>query len=125
MHSRHPFSFTKAAPEPDLASASSVDSGKLDGATKGKAPARSLDVCCLDCEMIYTTAGMSLARVSVVDGVGAPVFDELVRLDDGVEPMYVAACQFLPSAMSSYLLFTVTTILGFLASSQMNMPRRL
>jgi RNA exonuclease 1 len=39
--------------------------------------------------MIYTTGGMSLARVSVVDGSGKEVYDELVRLDDGVEMMFV------------------------------------
>lgn len=39
--------------------------------------------------MVYTTAGMSLARVSVVDGKGAEVFDELVRMSQGVEVMYV------------------------------------
>jgi RNA exonuclease 1 len=38
----------------------------------------------MDCEMIYTTGGMRCARVSVVDGSGAEVFDELVRMDDGV-----------------------------------------
>jgi RNA exonuclease 1 len=39
----------------------------------------------LDCEMVYTTGGMRVARVSVVDGSGVEVFDELVRMDDGVE----------------------------------------
>ncbi|GJJ07561.1 hypothetical protein Clacol_001763 [Clathrus columnatus] len=43
-----------------------------------------LDVAALDCEMIYTTAGMSVARVSVVDGEGKQVFDEIVRPDPGV-----------------------------------------
>jgi hypothetical protein len=37
--------------------------------------------------MIYTTGGMSLARVSVVDGAGTEVYDEFVRLDEGVEVM--------------------------------------
>lgn len=41
----------------------------------------------MDCEMIYTTAGMRVARVSVVDGTGKEVFDELVRMDDGVHVM--------------------------------------
>lgn len=68
LHSRHPFSFTKPAPVSSDANSS-----------------RRLDVCCLDCEMIYTTAGMSIARVSVVDGSGKDVFDELIRLDDGVQ----------------------------------------
>ena len=39
--------------------------------------------------MVYTTGGMRCARVSVVDGAGTEVFDELVRMDDGVEIMYV------------------------------------
>jgi RNA exonuclease 1 len=39
--------------------------------------------------MIYSTGGMRVARVSVVDGSGTEVFDELVRMDPGVEVMYV------------------------------------
>jgi hypothetical protein len=39
--------------------------------------------------MIYTTGGMRVARVSVVDGAGSEIFDELVRMDDGVEVMSV------------------------------------
>ncbi|KAJ7276489.1 Rexo1 protein [Mycena haematopus] len=63
LHSRHAFSYLKSPP-----SASTV-----------------LDVAALDCEMIYTTGGMRAARVSVVDGAGNEVLDELVRMDDGVE----------------------------------------
>jgi RNA exonuclease 1 len=44
-----------------------------------------LDVAALDCEMIYTTAGMSIARVSVIDGAGKCVYDKLIKLDPGVE----------------------------------------
>ncbi|KAF5390620.1 hypothetical protein D9757_002712 [Collybiopsis confluens] len=44
-----------------------------------------LDVVALDCEMIYTTGGMRVARVSVVDGSANQVFDELVRMDEGIE----------------------------------------
>jgi RNA exonuclease 1 len=44
-----------------------------------------LDVAAIDCEMIYTTAGMHLARVSVVDGAGKQVFDQLVRLSENVK----------------------------------------
>jgi RNA exonuclease 1 len=47
------------------------------------------DVVALDCEMIYSTAGLSLARVSVVDGQGELLLDEFVRMDDGVAIMYV------------------------------------
>ncbi|KAG6810869.1 hypothetical protein H0H92_009990 [Tricholoma furcatifolium] len=61
LHARHPFSF--------LQSSSSS----------------ALDVAALDCEMVYSTGGMRVARVSVVDGAGKEVFDELVRMDDGVE----------------------------------------
>ncbi|KIJ54809.1 hypothetical protein M422DRAFT_153255 [Sphaerobolus stellatus SS14] len=44
-----------------------------------------LDVAAIDCEMIYTTGGMHVARVSVVDGEGKKVLDEFVRLPDGVK----------------------------------------
>lgn len=35
--------------------------------------------------MVYTTGGMRVARVSVVDSTGKEIFDELVRMDEGVE----------------------------------------
>ncbi|GLB33907.1 putative EXOIII [Lyophyllum shimeji] len=63
LHARHPFSYLKPAP----------------------ASGTALDVAAIDCEMIYTTGGMRVARVSVVDGSGTQVFDELVRMDPGVE----------------------------------------
>ncbi|KAI9001042.1 ribonuclease H-like protein [Trametes punicea] len=57
--------------------------------TPSRPPADSgdtaLDVVALDCEMIYTTGGMRVARVSVVDAAGKAVFDEYVRMDEGVE----------------------------------------
>jgi RNA exonuclease 1 len=37
--------------------------------------------------MVYTTGGLRVARVSVVDGSGKEVFDELVRMDEGVNIM--------------------------------------
>lgn len=43
----------------------------------------------MDCEMIYSTGGMRVARVSVVDGAGTEVFDEFVHMDPGVEVMCV------------------------------------
>ncbi|KAI9063274.1 ribonuclease H-like protein [Trametes sanguinea] len=46
---------------------------------------RALDVVALDCEMIYTTGGMRVARVSVIDSAGKEIFDEYVRMDEGVE----------------------------------------
>lgn len=67
LHSRHAFSYLKSPPSPSTV----------------------LDVAALDCEMIYSTGGMRVARVSVVDGAGQEVFDELVRMDDGVEVMSV------------------------------------
>ncbi|KAL4076070.1 hypothetical protein V8B97DRAFT_2020358 [Scleroderma yunnanense] len=45
----------------------------------------ALDVVALDCEMIYTTGGLRVARISVVDGGGTEIFDELIRMDDGVD----------------------------------------
>lgn len=51
----------------------------------------ALDVVALDCEMVYTTGGMRVARVSVVDGSGKQVLDELVRMDDDVEVMSVVS----------------------------------
>ncbi|KAH7887664.1 ribonuclease H-like protein [Phlebopus sp. FC_14] len=74
LHTRHPFSFTRQPhhlQESGLATGSTADT--------------ALDVVCLDCEMIYTTGGMRVARVSVVDGSGTEIFDELIRMDDGVE----------------------------------------
>jgi len=65
LHSRHAFSFL-LPPSGDNA---------------------MIDVVALDCEMIYTTGGMRVARVSVVDGSGKEVFDQLVRLDDDVHVM--------------------------------------
>lgn len=67
LHSRHPFSFL----------------------TQSVAGSPRLDVVALDCEMIYTTGGMRVARVSVVDGSGKQVLDEFVRMDDGVHVMSV------------------------------------
>ncbi|KAF8974468.1 ribonuclease H-like domain-containing protein [Flammula alnicola] len=61
LHSRHAFSFLPSSP-----------------------PSMVLDVAALDCEMIYTTGGLRVARVSVVDGSGKEVFDQLVRMDDSV-----------------------------------------
>lgn len=52
-------------------------------------PDTALDIVALDCEMVYSTGGMRVARVSVVDSMGKEVFDELVRMDDGVEVMSV------------------------------------
>ena len=51
----------------------------------------ALDVVALDCEMVYTTGGMRVARVSVVDGSGKQVLDELVRMDDDVDVMSVVS----------------------------------
>lgn len=69
LHARQPFTMSRAPLE--------------DGSDT------ALDVLALDCEMIYSTAGFTCARVSVVDGSGEKVMDELVKMDDGVEVMYV------------------------------------
>ncbi|KAJ3970559.1 hypothetical protein EV361DRAFT_915324 [Lentinula raphanica] len=68
LHQRHAFS--------ELISAST--------SANQTSPSDLLDVVALDCEMIYTTGGMRVARVSIVDGSAKPVFDELVRMDEGV-----------------------------------------
>ena len=67
LHRRHPFTHTRP---PDASRAG-----------------RTLEVAALDCEMIYTTGGMRVARVSVVDGDGKAVFDECVKMDEGVQVM--------------------------------------
>lgn len=75
LHSRHAFSLSRDPRQ-------SHDNGDILVDT-------ALDVVALDCEMIYSTGGMSIARVSVVDGAGKELLDEHIRLDDGVEVMYV------------------------------------
>ncbi len=61
--------------------------------------ASALDIAALDCEMIYTTGGFRIARVSIVDASGKEVFDELIKMDDGVEvvcviPLLLVRAQF-------------------------------
>lgn len=51
-------------------------------------PEKMLEVAALDCEMIYTTGGMRVARVSIVDGDGKEVFDKCVKMDEGVRIMW-------------------------------------
>ncbi|KAI0638158.1 ribonuclease H-like protein [Trametes polyzona] len=72
LHRRHAFTHTRPP----------ADSG---GESSAAGPDTALDVVALDCEMIYTTGGMRVARVSVVDSAGKEIFDEYVRMDDGVE----------------------------------------
>ncbi|KAF9008987.1 hypothetical protein BDQ17DRAFT_1349315 [Cyathus striatus] len=67
LHSRYPFSYLKPPEE----------------------AATALDVAAMDCEMVYSTGGMRIARVSVVNGSGKIVFDELVKMDDGVHFDYI------------------------------------
>lgn len=43
-----------------------------------------LDVAALDCEMSYSTAGLSVTRITLVDAMGDVVFDELIQCSDGV-----------------------------------------
>jgi RNA exonuclease 1 len=40
---------------------------------------KALPIVALDCELVYTTAGLSLARLTVVDDRGNAVLDEFVR----------------------------------------------
>lgn len=70
LHKRHAFTHTRP---PDTSQLSDT-----------------LEVAALDCEMIYTTGGMRVARVSVVDGDGKEVFDECVKMDEGVHVMLVS-----------------------------------
>jgi RNA exonuclease 1 len=49
----------------------------------------ALDIAALDCEMVYTTGGFRIARVSVVDASGECVFDEFIKMDDGVKVVCV------------------------------------
>ncbi|CDO71252.1 hypothetical protein BN946_scf184908.g9 [Trametes cinnabarina] len=72
LHRRHPFTPTRQPTGPEW---NGTDS--------------ALDVVALDCEMIYTTGGMRVARVSVVDSAGKEIFDEYVKMDEGVEVMYI------------------------------------
>lgn len=69
LHLRHSFTVTRPPDDPEADAA--------------------LDIVALDCEMVYTTGGFRVARVSVVDAAGQQIFDELVRMDDGVEVMCV------------------------------------
>jgi RNA exonuclease 1 len=67
LHKRHAFTHTRP-PDPSQ-------------------PGKTLGVAALDCEMIYTTGGMRVARVSIVDGDGKEVFDKHVKMDEGVHVM--------------------------------------
>ena len=84
LHDRHAFSssaeYSTTAPNPLAGPPFNVP-------TPGRSTA--LDIAALDCEMVYTTGGLRVARVSVVDATGKEVFDELVKMDDGVEVMWV------------------------------------
>ncbi|KAI0353634.1 ribonuclease H-like protein [Trametes cingulata] len=86
LHRRHAFTHTRPpADSGGGGSASGAASGAESGSGSGSDADTALDVVALDCEMIYTTGGMRVARVSVVDSVGKEIFDEYVRMDEGVE----------------------------------------
>lgn len=70
LHARHPFSETQSM------------------------TSSALDIAALDCEMIYTTGGFRIARVSVVDVSGEEVFDEFIKMDDGVKVVCVISLPF-------------------------------
>lgn len=65
LHSRHAFSLLRPPLNPD----------------------KALEIAAMDCEMIYTTGGFRVARVSVIDGKGKEVFDELIKMDEDVHVM--------------------------------------
>lgn len=98
LHARHAFSFLPA----------------IDHTGPPK-----LDVAALDCEMIYTTGGMRVARVSVIDGSGKEVLDQLVRMDDGVQVMYIYHLNLRGFVDSHALIVTIT--LDFLVLHQRTM----
>lgn len=75
LHARHAFTPTRST----------------SGEDKDKDTA--LDIAALDCEMVYTTGGFRVARVSVVDGDGKEIFDQLVKMDEGVDVMCVIYIQ--------------------------------
>lgn len=84
LHRRYPFSFTRSSASHPPSDEESPSPSSSNGTRSGSGET-ALDVVALDCEMVYTTGGMRVARVSVVDSAGKEVFDELVRMDDGVE----------------------------------------
>jgi RNA exonuclease 1 len=59
----------------------------------------ALDIAALDCEMVYSTGGFHIARVSVVDASGKEVFDEFIKMDDGVEVVCVIIIPITPSLL--------------------------
>jgi len=83
----------------------------------------ALDIAALDCEMIYTTGGFRVARVSVVDASGKEVFDELIKMDDGVEPVCVVSPY--PSSHPSALSGCLPTTQGFEHTLLRHSPRRI
>lgn len=89
LHSRHAFSFLQS-PTADQDGPSTSIAPSSRGTTRNVKA--KLDVAALDCEMVYTTGGMRVARVSVIDGTGKEVFDELIKMDEGVEVVYVPCC---------------------------------
>lgn len=49
------------------------------GKGKGKAKQTELEIAAIDCELSYTTQGLSLTRVTVLDERGEVVYDSLVK----------------------------------------------
>lgn len=104
LHLRQPFSLTRPPKSRD--GDNSADT--------------AFDVVALDCEMIYTTGGMRVARVSVVDGAGKEIFDQLVRMDDGVDVMSAPSS---PTCPSSPDFFPETTTPDFRESQGRTIKR--
>ncbi|KAF9534224.1 ribonuclease H-like domain-containing protein [Crepidotus variabilis] len=78
MHGPHVFSEKDAEALHSRQAFSFLQPSTPDNSTK-------LDVAAMDCEMVYSTGGLRVARVSVIDGAEKEVFDQLVQMDDGVE----------------------------------------
>lgn len=87
-------------------------------------PGKPLEFASLDCEMIYTTGGMRVARVSVVDGEGKEVFDRCVRMDEGVYIVLVSSIS-PPSVFSMGCWCTETLTPDSRASPQRYTPPQL
>lgn len=97
LHQRHAFSYTRPSNSKQGIQGHQNSSSSTIADT-------ALEAVALDCEMIYSTGGMRVARVSVVDSSGTEIFDEIVRMDDGVEVMFVLSF-FLVSELTDVPLF--------------------
>ncbi|PWY99662.1 hypothetical protein BCV70DRAFT_200588 [Testicularia cyperi] len=56
-----------------------ITTAQLQESIRGHGPQEPLDIVAVDCELSYTTGGLSLTRLTLVDEEGKMVLDELVR----------------------------------------------